>query len=143
MVKYFAIAAQFLMLFLTLAFLKPYTSSSGTASGVVRERSSRDKWCLTDSEHNSAAIYKLLLLCFTSMFGLENNPKNVVIGGARAGVHFVFAYSQRRIFVEEGFGSSRQELRCDKATQWSFGVSITKYHLLVFFLSQIHLRAVA
>lgn len=30
MVKYFAIAAQFFMLFLTRVFLKPYTSTTAT-----------------------------------------------------------------------------------------------------------------
>lgn len=67
LVKYFAIAAQFFMLFLTVAFFKPYTSSGRTATVVYKVPHNY-------SEHlgyNNTTL-KLLLLCFRNVFGIGN-----------------------------------------------------------------------
>lgn len=97
LVKYFAIAAQFFMLFLTLAFLKPYTSSGRTAIVVYKVPHNY-------SEHLGYSDTTLNYCCFVLwMFAI--GKKYLIIGsdngsiGNRDEMHSV--YSQRRIFIEE------------------------------------------
>lgn len=97
LVKYFAIAAQFFMLFLTLAFLKPYTSSGRTATVVYKVPHNY-------SEHLGCNNTTLNYCCFVYEC-VWNRKKMLIIGLDNGSIgrrwDALFVYCWRRVFMQE------------------------------------------